>query len=348
MTVNFHKTFSSYLCRAAWEDLEDMPKTDAMEQFYALLSESAAAFIPWMTETIAENARRQAQERAQAEKERLEREAAERARKERLQKFEDDRKRLEQERQQQQQQSPLPPGKAAVSTPAPQSPTSTFSPPAPEPAQTGEDATTTPAAFMAALKDDANPDTCLTVGRGEVVRVRIPNPRPGVSTITWRFCTELHDIGFGLDYEVDKSASGGDSDGDKQSSAGAGDVPNVKSILPVTRVEAMGTVCACLDFGWVKYNDKLFSFALHTCSARSCISAVEFTEKTRSICCDAFYRSNKLIQVFLSVRARLDKPMSFSILRHESLDDCNEEFLTSTVAMFSFCFSECAECAVCL
>ena len=62
------------------------------------------------------------------------------------------------------------------------------------------------AAFRASLGD--NPDYTIQVGRGEVVRVRVPNRVPGSTRLVWSFCTEQYDIGFGLDFEV----AGGDVD----------------------------------------------------------------------------------------------------------------------------------------
>jgi hypothetical protein len=59
--------------------------------------------------------------------------------------------------------------------------------------------------------DDNN---ILVVGRGEVVRVRVPNTTPGTTRISWTFCTDTYDIGFGLDFEVANGSGGEGEEGD--------------------------------------------------------------------------------------------------------------------------------------
>ena len=90
--------------------------------------------------------------------------------------------------------APGTPGAAAPGGPTP-APYGTPAPSAPD-----ADVTETLNKFRDELRDKS--DYSLAVGRGEVVRVRVPNHRPGTSRLVWQFCTEYYDIGFGLDYEV--------------------------------------------------------------------------------------------------------------------------------------------------
>jgi hypothetical protein len=76
------------------------------------------------------------------------------------------------------------------------------------------------AKFKEALADST--DFKIDVGRGEVVRVRVPNRVPGSTRLVWTFCTEQYDIGFGLDFEV-------------QTEDGKDGEMKVETLLPVGR-----------------------------------------------------------------------------------------------------------------
>lgn len=52
--------------------------------------------------------------------------------------------------------------------------------------------------FKQKMHDD--PDSMITVGRGEVVTVRVPTNEDG-NYMFWEFATDHYDIGFGLSFE---------------------------------------------------------------------------------------------------------------------------------------------------
>lgn len=54
------------------------------------------------------------------------------------------------------------------------------------------------AEFISEMKKD--PDSCIVIGRGECVTVRVPTRADG-SALYWEFSTENYDIGFGLSFE---------------------------------------------------------------------------------------------------------------------------------------------------
>ena len=185
------------------------------------------------------------QERVRLEQERLEKERLERERLERERKEREEQLRLEQlrqqeaaaaeqarqqalaQQQQQQQQQQQAAAQAAQSAQAPRTPMAI--PPA-QAAQTP--GATNPYAgikledFRSQLRD--KPDFILSIGRGEKVRVRVPNPKPGVTQVSWIFCSELYDVGFGLDYEHQAEGDG---------------EPVVEALIPVERKESHEQLC---------------------------------------------------------------------------------------------------------
>lgn len=58
--------------------------------------------------------------------------------------------------------------------------------------------------FKEKIRQDA--DSVITVGRGEVVTVRVPTHEQG-SYLFWEFATDYYDIGFGVFFEWTDSAS---------------------------------------------------------------------------------------------------------------------------------------------
>lgn len=58
--------------------------------------------------------------------------------------------------------------------------------------------------FKEKIRQDA--DSVITVGRGEVVTVRVPTHEEG-SYLFWEFATDYYDIGFGVFFEWTDAAS---------------------------------------------------------------------------------------------------------------------------------------------
>lgn len=58
--------------------------------------------------------------------------------------------------------------------------------------------------FKEKIRQDA--DSVITVGRGEVVTVRVPTHEEG-SYLFWEFATDYYDIGFGVFFEWTDTAS---------------------------------------------------------------------------------------------------------------------------------------------
>lgn len=58
--------------------------------------------------------------------------------------------------------------------------------------------------FKEKIRQDA--DSVITVGRGEVVTVRVPTHEDG-SYLFWEFATDYYDIGFGVFFEWTDAAS---------------------------------------------------------------------------------------------------------------------------------------------
>ena len=99
--------------------------------------------------------------------------------------------------------------------------------------------------FISEMKKD--PDSCIVVGRGECVTVRVPTRADG-SALYWEFATENFDIAFGLSFEwgysVPSSSSttpGSGPQSDAASGEGASKASNpdaltrVDPILPILR-----------------------------------------------------------------------------------------------------------------
>ena len=81
--------------------------------------------------------------------------------------------------------------------------------------------------FKEKIRQDA--DSVITVGRGEVVTVRVPTHEEG-SYLFWEFATDYYDIGFGVFFEWTDAASASvsvhvseSSDEDEDEEGGAGD-----------------------------------------------------------------------------------------------------------------------------
>jgi hypothetical protein len=206
-----------------------------METFCTTLRDELPEFVAWRAALL--EGEREIVEQAKKQREL---EQAERDRKERIRRFEEDRARLERERiellSQQQQHHAAPHGALSpsavpngtpvhASTPRGNEGAAAATPPARPPPVPSAPASA--ASFIQHLAKQPNPDTSLTVERGGVIRVRVPNPRPGTTVISWSFCTENYDIGFGLEYEVAK-----EGDGDAV----------IKAIRPVARVDATNVV----------------------------------------------------------------------------------------------------------
>lgn len=216
--------------RAEWEELGDMPKEEAMAEFVATCEQGHEQFGEWLAEELA----KVEAERVRLEQERLERERLERERLERERREREEQLRLEQIRQQeaaaaeQARQQAL--AQAAQDAQALQAPRTPMSIPPAQAAQTP--GATNPYAgiklddFRNQLRD--KPDFILSIGRGEKVRVRVPNPKPGVTQVSWIFCSELYDVGFGLDYE--HQAEGGGE-------------PVIEPLIPVERKESHEQLC---------------------------------------------------------------------------------------------------------
>lgn len=217
--------------RNAWIELGDMSKDDAMTTFCSDLAESVPEFSPWLTARLEEKARKEREEKERLERERLERERAERERKERLRQQELERERLERERQQAlQRQQRIAAGSTERTVGGGSTPGPAWATPSRQPVEGGKAIAETPGGtgvevdikkFREMLQDQ--PKNCITVSYGEVVRVKVPNPQPGKSTLKWQFCTEYYDIGFGLDFET---------------TAGAGEESQQKTVLPIMRIQA--------------------------------------------------------------------------------------------------------------
>jgi hypothetical protein len=81
--------------------------------------------------------------------------------------------------------------------------------------------------FKEKIRQDA--DSVITVGRGEVVTVRVPTHEEG-SYLFWEFATDYYDIGFGVFFEWTDAASASvsvhvseSSDEDEDEEGGTGD-----------------------------------------------------------------------------------------------------------------------------
>eukprot|EP00039_Didymoeca_costata_P026698 m.16438 g.16438 ORF g.16438 m.16438 type:complete len:331 (+) comp5699_c0_seq2:241-1233(+) len=190
--------------RAAWEELGDMTKAEAKFEFVSLIGNSCEGFASWLEHKVMEH----------REKERkLEEERQERIRvaqeQERLRQLEEQRARLEEEQrrlaaaQANMHAHQHTPDRVMPSTPGQYaSPQRTIpnSPMTPNTATTVQQKAAELEQFRQDLRDKS--DYTLQIGRGEVVRVRVPNKQPGKTMVLWKFCTEANDIGFGVDFEV--------------------------------------------------------------------------------------------------------------------------------------------------
>lgn len=224
--------------RRAWRELGDMTQNDAMTAFSDLLRNEHPGYSKWLDQRLKEKEEKDRREREQEERERQVREQFERERQERVRRQEEERARLERERldrehEEERQRIMAARQSAAEKRPAPPVPT-VVPETAPAPQSTAIVVTFTPEA----LKTNAiNRGSVLEIARGEVVRVKVPNPGgSGSRRITWHFMTEARDIGFGVDYETaavtKQSGSIPSVTGVDESTA---DV-NTTSIQPIVRV----------------------------------------------------------------------------------------------------------------
>lgn len=221
--------------RAAWEELGDMSKEEAMAEFVKTCEQNHETFSKWLETKLIE-IEEERKERERKEQERLEQERVERERLEREELARKEQARLESLRQEQeaaaraeqarlqqlsaqQSQQMQPPTNAGPSTPVA----------IPQSQQAQTPGATNPYSgiklddFRNSLRE--KPDFTLSVGRGEVVRVRVPNPKPGSTCVSWIFCSELYDVGFGLDYEL------------------SAEEDSVVTIIPVERKESHEQLC---------------------------------------------------------------------------------------------------------
>mmetsp|Transcript_25796 Transcript_25796/g.67722 ORF Transcript_25796/g.67722 Transcript_25796/m.67722 type:complete len:333 (+) Transcript_25796:238-1236(+) len=210
--------------RSAWEELGDMEKRKAKARFCSMMRDSLPVFETWRLSEL----ERIRQAAALAEEKRLARESAERERKERIRKFEEDRARLERERidllqQQHIAQVARDNGAPATAGPSTSADASCGAQGAERKMAISRTHPQQAAEFMKYLAQEQTPDSTITVERGSAMRVRVPNPRPGKTLLSWSFCTELHDIGFGLEFEV---ATEGNAE------------TTVKTVIPIKRVDA--------------------------------------------------------------------------------------------------------------
>eukprot|EP00048_Salpingoeca_helianthica_P002385 m.56883 g.56883 ORF g.56883 m.56883 type:complete len:420 (-) comp12067_c0_seq3:184-1443(-) len=243
----------------AWKALGEMSHEEAEEKFCEELSTYLPEFKTWFEDRLREKAEREERERLErerleqerlakekAEKERLEKERAERERQQRekqlrIQQQEQERLRLEQERLAAQAglgavesatrslnlgdvptsmarnpSSDLPPSSSATPAGAAAAAAAAKSP---------SRASIDPTEFRNGLR--GSPEHELTVGRGEIVTVRVPKPEgSGCTRLMWQYSTADYDIGFGLDFEK-KEADG---------------TMVLQPILPIMRVQASTTV----------------------------------------------------------------------------------------------------------
>ncbi|KAL2098700.1 hypothetical protein ACEWY4_005180 [Coilia grayii] len=109
--------------------------------------------------------------------------------------------------------------------------------------------------FKQKMHDD--PDSIITVGRGEVVTVRVPTNEDG-SYMFWEFATDHYDIGFGLHFEwtdipitsnsVGATSDPGDEDAGKGEAEGetvkVAQTPLVEEVVPIYRRDSHEEVYA--------------------------------------------------------------------------------------------------------
>eukprot|EP00040_Diaphanoeca_grandis_P028454 m.164884 g.164884 ORF g.164884 m.164884 type:complete len:394 (+) comp31359_c5_seq1:271-1452(+) len=232
--------------REAWLALEDMSQQQAMERFCKNLNEFVPAFEPWYAARMEEKARKAQEERARLEKERVERERLERERKERLHQQELQRERLEQQRlqhlaqqqqqlfqqqqqqrqqqqQQSQQQSQQQERNLVTPSQLPQQTIKNMDAPSPSTPSVTKTVTIDVKEFRESLR--GKPKHEMVISPGEIVRMQAKNLEPGSTVLKWKFCTEDHDLGFGLEYDLAKTS---DDDGEGETVC----------ILPTTRIMA--------------------------------------------------------------------------------------------------------------
>lgn len=243
-----------------------MTQDDAEETF----CEELAAYLPeyktWLEDRLREKAEREERERLEKErlekerqererlererqeKERLERERQQRERQLRIQQQEQERLRLEQERLSQQQMPRVESATRSLSLNDAALAGQAAAPPTPTaPVKSPSRSTIDPAEFRNGLRGSGENE--LTVGRGEIVTVRVPKPDGGACTrLMWQFSTADYDIGFGLDFEK-READG---------------TTVLQPILPIMRVQSHATVAegrheCTWDGAWLLKFDNSYS-----------------------------------------------------------------------------------------
>lgn len=228
--------------RRAWRALDAMPQLEAMTTFSELLLTEHPVYPTWLEQRIKEKEEKDRRDREQQERERQVREQFERDRQERIRRQEEERARKERDRldreHEEERQRAL--ATRAATRPAPPVPSLPKESPAVPQTTASESAkpeivSLAPALTPDVLKANAIKNgSILEITRGEVVRVKVPNPGGELRRVFWQFMTEARDIGFGIDYETPKSAAKSSTDSSEPSSPTSDDV-ELQSIKPITR-----------------------------------------------------------------------------------------------------------------
>jgi len=235
-------------CRRAWQTLGDMPATEAKQQFYTLLLETAAPFGSWLDDRLAEkreDERREAAEKAEAERQMHQAAAAAMQQHQQLEARRQAELRAlqaqqraqelaaEKERRRQQQAQAL--GLANLAE--------LNSPAVKEQLRS--------AAYVANFRKtlQGNEQHDVVVKSGEVLTIRVPKPNKANVQMMWQFNTQDYDLAFGVDFE----------------SMNPDGSLNIEVVLPTARCSSnaevvTGTHVTALAGTWLLKFDNAFSY----------------------------------------------------------------------------------------
>lgn len=263
--------------RRAWRALGDMTQAEAMTLFCEKLKTQSAAYPEWLSQRLKEKEEKERRDREQQERERQVREQFERERQERIRRQEEERARLERERLEREREDQRLKSLAAKKA----SSGDQRRPAPPIPGAPASNPLASSTAILKPLSDNdklsveafkklvvTTPSAMLIVSRGEVVRVKIPNPGGEPRRIVWQFMTEAYDIGFGLEYEAsalpDPSSPRKAVPAAGETSTSPGEL-ETRAILPVVRCDVaqqvlMGSHTCDATGSWLLLFDNSYSY----------------------------------------------------------------------------------------
>jgi len=190
----------------AWAALGEMSTTEARREFLSVLHAEVPSFAPWFLEKSTERAEakrraQEAEERARLERERLEKERLERERQRELAA-----QMAAAQAAKETNEASAHPNNSSATNETEEKTNTTFNQSIDQP---------TPEEFRAEMAKAQN--SSLSIGRGDITRVRISNSKPGDAHLEWTFCSEMYDVSFGVEFEPSNGSedtSNGDNDGD--------------------------------------------------------------------------------------------------------------------------------------